>query len=163
MPAQGTARPATRLEHAGAVCVASTMNGLQGLRILAAEDELLVAMYLEDMLNRFGCEVLGPFATVTEAVRHAAGEVLDGAVLDINMRGESVFPAAVTLLDRGVPFVFCSGYADLPILPERLKGCPRIAKPYSEAQLRAAMETHFIRAGQPAGGSERREREGLAP
>ena len=120
------------------------MEGLQGLRILATEDELLVAMYLEDMLHGFGCEVVGPFATVAEAVRNAAEETLDGAVLDINMRGESVFPAAVTLLDRGVPFIFCSGYADLDILPERFKGCPRIVKPYSESQLKLAMETHLI-------------------
>ena len=144
------------MERAQALGVASTMRSLQGLRILATEDELLVAMYLEDMLSRFGCEVVGPFATVAEAVRNAAEKDLDGAVLDINLRGESVFPAAVTLLERGVPFLFCSGYADLSILPDRFTACPRISKPYTEAQLRAAMERALFRdKGPAAGGSAR--------
>ena len=120
------------------------MNHLNGMRILVTEDEWLVALSLDDMLSRFGCEVLGPCPELSQALQVAELEALDAAVLDINLRGESVFPLAETLLDRNIPLIFCSGYADRSMLPGRFAACGRLAKPYGEAELRAYMEDHLV-------------------
>jgi CheY-like chemotaxis protein len=84
--------------------------------VLLVEDELLVAMEMEEALRDLGCEVLGPAATVEEALRLAQSEAgrIDAAVLDINLAGRPSFPVADLLAGRGVPVVFATGYGDLP-------------------------------------------------
>ena len=67
---------------------------LDGLRILVAEDNVLAAMELEQVLEDCGCETVGPAATVDQALRLAREERLDGAVLDVNLRDQAVFPVA---------------------------------------------------------------------
>ena len=85
-------------------------------RIMIVEDEALVAMMVEDLLNDLGCEVAGSFGAVGEALAWLDGpaSLPDGAVLDVNIGGEMVFPVAEALRVRGVPFVFATGYGDLP-------------------------------------------------
>lgn len=85
-------------------------SGLAGRRILVVEDEPLVAMLQEDMLTDAGCEVLGPAATVAEALALIAEGRVDGAILDVNLGFEPVYPVAVALEALGTPFVFVSGY-----------------------------------------------------
>jgi CheY-like chemotaxis protein len=103
--------------------------------VLLVEDEALIAMDLETTLQGRGCEVLGPVATVAEAVEAVAAERrLDGAVLDINLGDEQVFPVADALAERGVPFVFLTGY-ERKILPARHRGRPILAKPYRTEEL----------------------------
>jgi len=67
---------------------------LAGKRILVVEDEMLVAMLIEDMLAEAGCVVIGPFARVPEALAAARTETVDAALLDVNVAGETVFPVA---------------------------------------------------------------------
>jgi DNA-binding response OmpR family regulator len=67
-------------------------------RVLVAEDELLVSMLIEDFTN------------VSDALAAAQNEPVDVALLDVNLRGENVFPVATELTNRGIPFVFLSGY-----------------------------------------------------
>ena len=77
-------------------------RGLARRRILVVEDEALIAMDLEWTLRQSGCEVVGPVATLGDAVRAAATEhPLDGAILDVNLGRERVFPVADLLADRG--------------------------------------------------------------
>lgn len=121
------------------------MTSLDRLRILVVEDELIIALNLEDMLGAFGCEVVGPFAHISEAEQAARTEPLDGALLDVNVRGRLVYPVAETLLARGVPVLFCSGYSDTSIMPERFASVPQMSKPYAENSLREAMERLFAR------------------
>ncbi len=61
---------------------------LLGCRIMIVDDELLVAMMVEDTLIEAGCEVVGPYARLSEALSAATWEQLDGAVLDVNLGGE---------------------------------------------------------------------------
>jgi CheY-like chemotaxis protein len=104
-------------------------------RVLLVEDETLIAMDLEAALRQRGCEVVGPAATVAEAIQAAAGERrLDGAVLDVNLGDEQVFPVADALAERGVPFVFLTGY-EREILPARHRGRPAAVKPYRTEDL----------------------------
>ena len=78
--------------------------------MLVVEDEFLIAMDLELLLQEHGCRVLGPAATVAEALRLLQGETPDVALLDINLQGELVTPVAEELRARGVLFVLASAY-----------------------------------------------------
>ncbi|MCB8837054.1 response regulator [Aurantimonas sp. VKM B-3413] len=112
---------------------------LKGRRILIVEDDYFLA---EDMMLLFteaGATVAGPVATLAEALAAVEGEAqLDGAVLDINLRGELSFPVADALISRGVPFVFATGY-DCSLLPERFANVPACEKPVAPDWLTATL------------------------
>jgi CheY-like chemotaxis protein len=112
---------------------------LRGRRILVVEDEALVAMLVEDALIDAGCDVIGPVATVAEALSLLdAGDVPEAAVLDLNLAGETSAPVADALASRGVPFVVATGYGAAGLPPEH-KSAPVLAKPYDPAELTAAL------------------------
>lgn len=102
-------------------------------------------MMLEDM----GCAVVGPAGTMAPALQLAAEEPLDGAVVDINIRGGKAFSILTILERRKIPFLLTSGYADWS-MPEEWRGRPRLAKPYDEQELRAAVAALFGEANAPA-------------
>lgn len=106
-----------------------TEHNLQGRHILIVEDEYLLANDVSEALQEAGAHVLGPVATIEDATALIAGEArIDGAVLDVNLRGDMVFPVADALTERGVPFLFATGY-DRWILPDRFADAPRLEKP----------------------------------
>jgi ActR/RegA family two-component response regulator len=111
-------------------------DALRGRRLLVVEDEYLIAAALERALEDRGAEVVGPAGSVENALRlvEAEGDRLDGAVLDINLRDERVYPVADVLAARGVPFVFLTGY-DAQVIPDTYAGVPRSEKPVSTALL----------------------------
>ena len=110
-----------------------------GRRVLIVEDESLVAMLLETILEDMGCVPVGPAATVDEGLRMATeGEPVDAALLDVNVAGKQVFPVAQALKDRGVPFVFSTGYGEGGLLDE-WRGQPTLQKPFTEAAVRDAL------------------------
>jgi CheY-like chemotaxis protein len=123
--------------------MAPSLEKLQGLRILIAEDETLVLMEIEDMLRDLGCEIVGPVSTVAAALVAIEESGLDGALLDMNLHGERILPAIKKLLAQGVPFLLVTGYAgDTRDEPE-LKDAPRLTKPFSLQGLGAAMTEAF--------------------
>ena len=71
---------------------------------------------------------------------------MDAAVLDVNVRGEMVFPVAEELKARGVPMVFCTGYADLQAIPEPLQGQVRLSKPCAAASVEKALREQVAKA-----------------
>jgi DNA-binding NarL/FixJ family response regulator len=77
-----------------------------GRRVLVVEDEFLVSLATTDLLESIGCEIVGPAASLATAVQLAQLEALDAAVLDINIAGELIWPAAAELQHRRVPFLF---------------------------------------------------------
>lgn len=112
---------------------------LSGRRVLIVEDESLVAMLLETILEDMGCTPVGPASTVTEGLSMVAtDEPLDAALLDVNVAGSQVFPVAQALKDRGVPFVFSTGYGQGG-LPDVWRGQSTIQKPFTEAAVRDAL------------------------
>jgi DNA-binding response OmpR family regulator len=113
-------------------------EALQGVKILVVEDEYLVATLMEDMLESAGCVVAGPIPRLAQALDAASSEVCDVAVLDINLAGERVYPVADILAQRGVPFVFVTGYGANTLPPEYAKR-PRLCKPFRMAELLAAI------------------------
>jgi len=109
-----------------------------GLRVLVAEDEFLVSMLLEEMLTDLGCEVVGPFATLSTALETACAGEYDVAVIDLNLAGEKADPIIAELAARDVPLAIASGGFE-PDLEHR--PTVRLDKPYSATQLEQAMTT----------------------
>lgn len=115
------------------------VSTLSGRRILVVEDELMIAMLIDDLLRDAGCEVVGPMPRLAPALQAAGSEAgLDGALLDINLAGELVSPVADRLAERGVPFVFLTGYG-WHMLPERFHSRPLVTKPCRQDLLLTAL------------------------
>ena len=111
--------------------------------ILVVEDRFLAAESLAMMLRDLGCVVVGPTPTVAQALDLIARETVDGALLDINLRGELITAVADRLAHLGVPFVFLTAYAGHASLPEAYRPHPRILKPCDLPTLASALETMF--------------------
>ncbi|NEJ73414.1 response regulator [Rhizobium phaseoli] len=114
------------------------MTAYSGIKVLIVEDEGLVALMIEDMLQDLGCEVIASVARVSEASGIAATAEINLAVLDINLAGQPSFPVAEILRDRGVPFIFSTGYGREG-LPHQFTGSPVLGKPFSASDLQRTM------------------------
>ncbi len=112
-----------------------TEEAVAGRRILIVEDEFFVADSLSMYLESLEAVVVGPVASVGAALDLiAATERLDGAVLDVNLRGERAFPVAEALTARGVPVVLVTGYG-AEAIPEEFSSIPRCTKPFKLDEL----------------------------
>ncbi len=152
--APGVGKP-KRLE-AGATPLpgaAGRHEALSGRRILVVEDEPLLALQLVMQLEDAGAEVFGPAASPEGAMEIIARAQLDGALLDGNLRGRPVDGVAAALADRGVPFVFISGYGR-ESLTRGFNSAPLLSKPFSiEDLLSAAARMIRPPVAPPAGSS----------
>jgi CheY-like chemotaxis protein len=108
---------------------------LENRTVLVLEDEMMVAMLLEDMLADLGCRVLGPVATVGPALALLADNSVDFALLDVNLSyGQSGYPVAEELTARGIPFAFVTGYGANTLNPQ-YRDRPALQKPFHMAAL----------------------------
>ena len=106
-------------------------------RVLIVEDEIIVALFMEDMLAEFGYEVAGVVSRVDEALAREPDYAM--AVLDVHLNGRNVFDFADKLADWGTPFVFATGYGERGI-PERHRSRPVLQKPFVPDDLKLALE-----------------------
>jgi CheY-like chemotaxis protein len=114
---------------------------LAGARILVVEDNFLLAMEIESVLGSAGCTVVGPVATIDEAIALLKRESgLDAAVLDVDLQGRWVTPVANALGALGVPYVLVTGYADPQLRDPELQGRPRLDKPVDSTDLVRALD-----------------------
>ena len=114
-------------------------SALRGRRILVVEDEYMMADDLRRDLEKVGAQVVGPVPSVADALKILAQtDTLDGAILDVNLRGEKAYPVADALRERSVPFVLASGYEQWA-LPESYKDLPRCDKPVDLRHLARAL------------------------
>jgi CheY-like chemotaxis protein len=98
-------------------------------RVFIVEDEVMIRMLLEDMLSDLGYTVAAAAGRIHEAVPLARDGEFDVAILDINLNGEAVYPVADILMDRGLPFVFSTGYGEKG-LPDSYRDRPTLQKPF---------------------------------
>lgn len=112
---------------------------LRGCRVFLVEDEVIIALDIEDLLLEMGCVVTGPIGTLEAAMQMADDVAFDAAILDIDIRGGNVYPVARRLLARGTPFVLASGHNDGD-LPEDLGDAPRLRKPFTRQELEECMK-----------------------
>ena len=106
-------------------------------RVLIVEDEMMVAMLIEDMIVKMGSDVVGPAYRLSEGLHLAQHESIDIAVLDVNLNGARSFPIAAILIDRGIPFVFATGYGSTGVDVE-FPGIPVVTKPFTAVKLAEA-------------------------
>jgi CheY-like chemotaxis protein len=112
---------------------------LTGRRILVVEDDFMIAELIVAAFMADGAEIVGPAGTVQDALALTAGEErIDGAVLDVNLRGETVYSVADVLRSKGVPIVFTTGY-DKSRLPPRFADMPCLVKPLKVERLVPAL------------------------
>lgn len=102
-------------------------------RILIVEDEQILALMLEDILMDEEYDVIHAF-DLASAEALLATEKVDAAILDINIRGASIFPLAEKLRRANVPLLFASS-ANRREIPSVLRGAPLISKPYMATQI----------------------------
>lgn len=126
--------PARTSRRAPAKGAAEPGASIAGRRVLVVEDEALIAAQVEAVLGNAGCTVIGPAADVAEALTLAADSLPDVAVLDVNLAGERSDPIADALAARGIPFIFCTGYAGGGA-PERHPAARVLKKPLDPAEL----------------------------
>jgi CheY-like chemotaxis protein len=109
------------------------------LRVLLVEDEVMVAMYIEDILGDLGCQVVCAATSLERAVTLARTGEVDFAVLDINLGGDMSFPVADILRERKIPFLFVSGYT-AAALSDEYRDAVRLQKPFRTHDLAKAIE-----------------------
>jgi hypothetical protein len=89
---------------------------LKNALILVAEDDAILAFDLIAILREAGAEIVGPSATLKHTLSLVKTPHLSAAVLDVNLRYDDVFPAALALEELGVSIVFytcCTGAHEL--------------------------------------------------
>jgi DNA-binding response OmpR family regulator len=118
-------------------------DALTGRRILLVEAEAIVSMVLEDMLTELGCEVVGPASDLEQALEMLEADSFDAVVLDLNLNGLPSYPVADALAQRGVPFLFSTGYDNLK---NGYRNLPTLQKPYGQEQLGAKLNALLSRA-----------------
>ena len=108
---------------------------LAGRRILVVEDEYFIAQDLQMLLQEIGAEPVGPVPTLQQALDLAGRTpALDGAILDVNLGGEMVWPLVDLLHERGIRIVLATGYSDL-VIPSPYADLPRCEKPTKSRDL----------------------------
>lgn len=110
-----------------------------GRRLLIIDDEYLVASHLEMVLEDMGFAIVGPVATIQDAMAAMDSEKLDAVMLDANLDGVSSAPIAAELVRRAVPFVVVTGYGHLELASAELNAAPRVHKPFTAASLAVAL------------------------
>jgi CheY-like chemotaxis protein len=111
---------------------------LSNRRVLVVEDEMMIAMLIEDMLEEFGCTLVGPATTVPRALELIAKENVEIAVLDLNLDGQDTYAIADALRQKNVPFIFATGYGSTGLRQE-YGNRPVLQKPFQAQALENAL------------------------
>ncbi len=109
-----------------------------GVRVFLIEDEVLIALLLEDMVLALGYEVVVGAATLDEAIAAARTGDFDLALLDLNLGGKLTYPVADILKARRVPFAFVTGYGSAGVLAA-YTGVPVLEKPFRQEDLKTVI------------------------
>jgi CheY-like chemotaxis protein len=109
-------------------------NRLAGLRILVVEDEMMLLMFIEELLLDSGCLLVVSESTVDAALLRITMQPLDAGVLDLNLKGTLSYPIADALTASSIPFVFATGYGKAGIRTP-YQDSPVLQKPYEGDEL----------------------------
>jgi CheY-like chemotaxis protein len=115
-----------------------TPTSSPSLHILVVEDELMVAMMIEDMLEDLGHKVVATSGRMPDATKLVSNAIADLAILDVNLNGEETYPLAGSLVARAIPFIFATGYGSSGIKAE-WSSVPVLQKPFQTRELAEAI------------------------
>jgi CheY-like chemotaxis protein len=108
------------------------------MRVLVVEDEMMIRMLLQDMLDDLGHTLAGEAGALDEALALARQAEFDIAILDVDLKGQSISPVVEALVKRGLPFVFATGYGQHGV-PEPYRMIPTLQKPFEAEALARAL------------------------
>jgi CheY-like chemotaxis protein len=115
-----------------------TEQRLGAPRVLVVEDEMTVAMLIEDMVAELSYEVAAVVPRLEDAMRLLDSDTFDLAMLDVHLNGKTVFPFAAELEAREIPFLFATAYGPRGI-PEEFRSHIVLQKPFGPVELRRAL------------------------
>jgi DNA-binding response OmpR family regulator len=101
--------------------------------------------------------VAGPYCSIAEANGALDTERYDCAVLDLNLRGDMVYPVADLLAKRGTPIVFVTGYGS-ESMDGRYAHIPVMQKPIARETLDSVIRSELDRVGAVLAAGELRDR-----
>lgn len=107
-------------------------------RVLVVEDEMTIAMLIEDMVSELAYEVAAVVPRLEDAMRYLDTDTFDLAMLDVHLNGKTVFPFAAELEAREIPFLFATAYGARGV-PEEFRGHVILQKPFGPVELRRAL------------------------
>jgi CheY-like chemotaxis protein len=124
---------------------------LHGRAVLVVEDEMMIGLWLEQILQDLGCSVTLA-GTVAKALGLIQSHAFDAATLDINLTDGDSLPVADALAAQGVPFVFMTGYSNHKL--GRYSDHLVLTKPVRETDLDAALSKILATKGPLSATSE---------
>jgi len=121
--------------------VATEAQPAKQTKLLVVEDDAMIRMVLADMLCELGYTVAAEAASIDEALEATRKADFDLAILDADLKGQSVSPIADALVARDIRFVFVTGYGDHGLSAYR--DWPTLRKPFQMDALKRALQEHL--------------------
>jgi DNA-binding response OmpR family regulator len=118
-------------------------SSLRGGRVLLVEDDIVHSLDISGTLTENGCRIVGPAFTLAAGFALLEDEAVDAAILDVMLFGELVFPLAIQLKQKNIPFLLVTADADGVLYPPEVRGAAKIRKPYAKEELVGALERAF--------------------
>lgn len=113
---------------------------LAGLRLLIVEDEFLIAMDVEQLCRDHGAADVVVVGTAAELGSGPANRAdFDAAILDVMVEGQPTLEFAGSLAERGIPFIFATGYSDRADVFSAFPGVRVVGKPYASDDIVEAL------------------------
>lgn len=98
-------------------------------RCLIVDDEAIISMDLEQIVNSYGLYAVDKAYTIADALNLVRANFYDIALLDMNVRSESILPVLEILSKNNTPMVIVTGSKELP---HSLQHLPMVSKPFEE-------------------------------
>lgn len=110
---------------------------------LVVEDNLRLARLCIEYLKRLGYSATKPAPSTKAALELIETEQIHLGLLDLSVTDGLVFPVAEELHRRQIPFIFCTGFDEYDLIPQGMRDSPRLTKPFTEEDLRGAIDSLF--------------------
>ncbi len=121
-------------------------------RVFIAEDDLLSAEYLKQILQKAGYEVLGIADNAEDTVKECKKSKPDAILMDIMLKGRITGTEAALQLSRIIPsskIIFLTAYAEKEMIEyaEMSKAYAYLMKPYREKEILATLKVALTHDG----------------
>jgi DNA-binding response OmpR family regulator len=135
-----TSQAASRFRQEFGLATEAPAPRLAAPRVLVVEDEMTVAMLIEDMVCELNYEVAAVVSRLEDAMRTVDSDSFDLAILDVHLDGKTIFPFAAELDRREIPYLFATAYGTRGI-PAEFREHVVLQKPFGPVELRCALMT----------------------